>query len=258
MAISEVEPLEKARSRIGKLVRELRIERAWSQKELADRLALTQPRLSEIERGRRSLTAEQLLRLLQLTNTSVLRFLAEVPSKDAATQNALIRFGASHLVANQQAPAGPDDPTSLVVEVLSAAPPPRHVVSLAPVLVRSADSISLAEVAHRLRREGRSNRLGWLVESIRAAIDAQPSRDIPERLELARAATLLELFEQGAIVRPPSAEFPLDVLDRDIRTLETASRVFDTASPAARRWRVATRLTHEDFSRSLRDAHDAR
>lgn len=89
--------LAKKQRAIAAKVRALRLQRKWSQAELAKRLGLSQNRLSEIERGAGSFSAEQLLLLLALFNVSVSAFTDEVTEPDLALQNALARLGASHL-----------------------------------------------------------------------------------------------------------------------------------------------------------------
>jgi XRE family transcriptional regulator, fatty acid utilization regulator len=56
------------RAQISRKVRELRTGRRRTQAELAKRLGLSQARLSEIERGQGSFSAEQLLEIFQLFN----------------------------------------------------------------------------------------------------------------------------------------------------------------------------------------------
>jgi transcriptional regulator with XRE-family HTH domain len=57
--LNDKEELKKSRAWIARNVRELRKERRWTQAELAKRLDLSQARLSEIEGGDGSFTAEQ-------------------------------------------------------------------------------------------------------------------------------------------------------------------------------------------------------
>jgi transcriptional regulator with XRE-family HTH domain len=64
----------KTKERIARKVRELRKQRRWTQAELARRLGLSQSRLSEIERGAGSFSAEQFLTILSLFNVYSTRF----------------------------------------------------------------------------------------------------------------------------------------------------------------------------------------
>lgn len=89
--------LSKARERIASEVRSLRNTRGWTLEELAKHLAISKSRLSDIERGEGSFTAEQFLEILALFNVTATHFAP--PSRDAADQlqNALARFGAASL-----------------------------------------------------------------------------------------------------------------------------------------------------------------
>src|SRR5687767_5977124 len=88
--------LEKERHRIGKKVRVLREQRGLTQAELSARLAMSQARLSLIEHGKASLTAEQFLELLRLLRVSISTF-SEPTSAASELQATLARLGAFHL-----------------------------------------------------------------------------------------------------------------------------------------------------------------
>lgn len=242
---------------IGSRVRVLREARRWSQAELAKRLGLSQPRLSQVERGQGSFTAEQLLQILRLFNVGVDHF-GVVRSDTSPIQNALARHGAAHLVEDETlVPTSLDEPLAVVWEVLRSPESPRHLTALAPVLLSHIDRIALPELASRLSRIGREARLGWLLETVRAAVvelgapnDAGIRRDA-RRLDLAAALAL-----NSGILRAPSPEVPLDLLDPDIRSAKTADKILAVAAPAAKRWRIATRLTPTDFANAVRAARD--
>src|SRR6266542_4569294 len=121
-------PRTATREVIASKVRSLRGERHWTQAELSKRLGLSQNRLSEIERGQGSFTAEQFLTILRLFNVSVTHFAAErKPSEEL--QNALARLGASHLQESQEVLPSDllDEIETVVREVLFSAESPRHV-----------------------------------------------------------------------------------------------------------------------------------
>src|SRR5215510_11996482 len=116
-----------ARAVISNKVRDLRNERRWTQAELARRLGLSQSRLSEIERGQGSFTAEQFLTILRVLNVAVTHFASERRSSDEV-QNALARLGAAHL--RESPNVLPSDrlgkTEDLIREVLVAPDSPRH------------------------------------------------------------------------------------------------------------------------------------
>lgn len=244
-------------SEIGGRVRKLRERRRWTQAELARQLGLSQPRLSQIERGDGSFTAEQFLRILELFNVGVDHF-APIRPAPSAVQNALARHGASHLVeAEVSVPAELDDPAELVARVLRAPESPRHVAALAPVIVAHADDLNLDEVAARLG-PGRVRRLGWLAASVLGTLAEDHPPTARDRLQVQRAKLLLELFLASGGVSRPAGSDTLDVFDQEIRSLKSAERVFEEATEEARRWRIVTRLRTEDFTAALGAARDAR
>lgn len=96
------ETLGKSHLTIAQRVRELRKERRWTQAHLAAELDISQGRLSDLERGNGSFSAEQLLRILRLFNAPITQF-EPAPSQTTTTaklQNALARLGARHLREN--------------------------------------------------------------------------------------------------------------------------------------------------------------
>lgn len=245
--------------RIGRVVRELRTERGATQAWLAGELGLSQGRLSEIERGKGSFTAEQLLRMLRLFNVGVERFEAKPPREASPLQNALSRLGARHLVeADVLVPSSLSEPLDVVSAVLLHPESSRHLAALAPVLVEQVDRIALPELARRLSAWGRQGRLGWLLDSVADVLAAEPpSPDSAVRRVRRRAATVIQLFRESGTLPLPEPNVPLDLLDGDVRSLQTAERILAEGSPQARRWRVVTRVDLAAFRDALRAADDA-
>ena len=79
---------------IGARLRELRQERRWTQQRLAALLGITQGHLSQLERGKREFTAQQLLTILKHFNVPIDYFSGEKVSAGSQIQNALARQGA--------------------------------------------------------------------------------------------------------------------------------------------------------------------
>lgn len=244
---------------IGKALRALRVERRWTQAELAKHIGVSQPKLSQIERGNASLTAEQLLLVLELFNVGVDHFAPRSARGGSVVQNALVRHGATHLAAaSVGALEASSDPNDVVFEVLRAPQSPRHLTALAPLLVWSAERISLPEVASRLQRVGRGLRLGWLLESTLDAMARERSGTNEQRRRARRAKLLIESFLRSGGLTQPEATSPPDLLDRDVRSQRTADELWARAAEPARRWRIITRLQTDDFLFALRSAHEAR
>src|SRR4051812_19664007 len=127
--------LEKERVAIARKVRALRTARQWTQAELAARLGLSQSRLSEIERGAGSFTAEQFLEILRLFNVTPDDFVTVEHAGDQALQNALARLGARQLRESPDVLPSERlrEVDRVLREVLSSAESPRLVTALAPV-----------------------------------------------------------------------------------------------------------------------------
>jgi transcriptional regulator with XRE-family HTH domain len=250
--------LDKARIQIAKRVRELRKERHWTQAELSKRLQISQGRLSTIEGGGGSFTAEQFLAILKLFNVSATHFVAATADRTSELQNALARLGAQHLKESQDVlPSEQLEKVSDVVrETLVLADSPRLVTALAPVLVRNVDRINLKKLQAELVEVGLGRRLAWLVENTLEAI----------REELAHSprASWARTYRRAEVVLATFLEFssPLaaadgvvpDLLDRDIRSKQTREDVASRASAISFRWGIVTSLQTHDFAEALRGA----
>ncbi len=245
------------RTNIGRRARALRLGRAWTQAELAKKLGLSQNRLSEIENGKGSFTAEQFVTILGLFNAPIDEF---VPAKDAVSelQNALARLGAGHLMESEGVLPTERLKEALAVirEVLAAADSARQVAALAPVLVNHAESLNLAKLGAELGEVGLGARLGWAVENTIAAIDRElkaPGLDAKTRIRYRRARLTLEKF-LGYYAKVKSAASDEDILDPGIASAETLRESLQERSAISRGWHVVTRLNPEDFARALEAA----
>lgn len=251
--------LEQLRKSVTSRVRSLRTARHMTQKELAARLGLSQPRLSEIERGDGSFTAEQLLLVLQLFNVPASHFLPPARDEGAELQNALVRLGATHL--HEVADASPTERLEEVADVVREAlltAAPRHLTALAPVLVHNIDRVSLRKMRADLVEAGLDRRLGWLVDNTREAVRLElrgPLRR-PMAPRYRRAEVVLGAFLDFASPPADSASAaPLDLLDTTIASPKTQREVAEAASSISKRWGIVTDLQPEDFAEALRAAH---
>jgi transcriptional regulator with XRE-family HTH domain len=239
---------------VAKRVRQLRIDRVWTQRELAAELELSQNRLSELENGQGSFSAEHLLRILQLFNVGISLFADEKPDPEGQLQNALNRFGAKHLLASDQVLAVEqfEDLRRVVLETIVAGHA-RVLTALAPVLVENADLLELNSLASRLDDIGLGNRLYWICENviwaIRADLDQLGSQSWRRRYR--RALTVLEQFI--ATVPPPPLR-SLDLLDSTIRSEKTITELKEQGSEFSARWHIVTSLQPADFLHALREA----
>ncbi len=236
-------------------LREVRLARGWTQAELAAKLGLSQARLSVIEGGGGTISAEQFVAFLALTNLSIEEFLP-VANTDAAFQNALARLGAHGLR---------EDPGTLpssrlatardaIREVLVSPDSPRLVAALAPVLVWNVDGLNLHALHHDLAALGLGHRLGWLAQNIRAALDL-PGARAPRPWTLRERITQVELDRFLGVVGPPASPDIGDRFDTHIASARTVKDVQVARSEISRRWGVLTVLQPADFREALDAAY---
>jgi transcriptional regulator with XRE-family HTH domain len=257
--------LKNIRSNVAAKVRELRTTRRLTQADLARRLGLSQSRLSEIERGQGSFSAEQFLVLLKLFNVTAAEFSkSHAPNKQADLQNALARLGAAQLRESEQIIASEhfDDVNRAIHEALVDGSP-RLVTATAPVIVQQVDRVHLPKVEARLAEVGLQRRLLWAVDNVLDAlhreIDTALPRDWAKRYR--RAAVVLGVFGDAARLRFTDRDVHTlapDILDAEIRTKRTLDSVRASSSPVSLRWGIVTELQPDDFRRALRAAREGR
>ncbi len=224
---------------------------------LARRLDLSQSRLSEIERGAGSFTAEQFLEILKLFNVAASDFASSPADAGSELQNALARLGALHL---QESPdVLPSERLSnvhdLVREAIVVAEFPRLIAGLAPVLVRNIDRINLKKLHLELAAAGLERRLGWLVENTLDAVRREtPGAPTRWRRLYGRARVVLEAFLSFVTAEPQARPGAPDILDSGIRSKQTLDEVAAESSAISRRWGVVTSLQPENFADALKEA----
>ena len=251
--------LLETRDRVAARVRALRKARHWTQAELGHKLGLSQARLSEIERGKGSFTAEQLIALLHLFNVDIGEFLPPA-NVDDELQNALIRHGATHLrEVPGLTPSGRfRAPADLILAVLLDPRNTRFVTALGPVLVSQVDAVSFPALEERISASGRSARLGWLIENVRDALLLAPPEGRQEwRRRTRRALTVLtnELDRFKPPPLPPDSS--PDLFDSTIRSVHSLDTIWNhSASEISRRWGIATEIQPLDFVIPIRRADE--
>jgi transcriptional regulator with XRE-family HTH domain len=248
--------LDLERGRIAHEIRGLRLERRWTQAELAERLGLSQSRLSEIERGDGSFTAEQFLRVLRLFNADLRRFAPKKENHDSALQNTLARLGAAELQESTDVlPTDEHSDIAAVVREALAGGVPRFLTALAPVLVRNVDRLRPQKLFVDLRDTGLERRLGWVVENTIEAARSELAAGIPRKwAQLCRRAEVVLGSLLSAIPTPTAEPLPevLDLLDPSIRSDQSLKEVNASASAISRKWRVVSGLHPQDFLKALR------
>lgn len=245
---------------LGAKVRDLRTGRRWTQAALAERLGLSQARLSEIERGQGSFSAEHLLEIFRLFNVGpsyFARSAARVSHEDQLW-NAAARLGASHLAESED--VLPSQHLQQVHDVLREGlvqvGSPRLLTALSAVLVARADELQLHHLEEQLGRLGLSHRLGWLVDNTLQALQSLLS-DSPTRsaaLRYRRADVVLSTWLHARRALPEAQA--ADVLDADIRSAKSRALAEQRRSEISTRWGVVSELQSEDFARAIRAANE--
>lgn len=249
--------IQRGENSISIKVRRLRQERRWTQIRLAKSLGLSQNRLSEIERGKGSFTAEQLLLILRNFNVSIDYFKSAIRAAHGVQiQNALARLGAAHLQENFEALPSERlrEAADVIRETLVAAESPRYIAAIAPVFVIHRQNLNLNKLKGQLAEVGLERRLGWALENTQEALHQELNAGLTTewKLKYQKAETAIQIFlapwgaafgfEQG---------FPDDVLDPDILTEKTVKQVYEEASEISRKWHIVTRITTDDFRQAL-------
>jgi len=250
--------LIKLKQAVASRVRDLRAGRRWTQGQLAAELGVSQGRLSDLERGKGSFSAEQLLLLLKLFNVTASHFVpARRQDRGAELQNALARVGALHLYpSNQVFPAEELDDVDDIVHGALILAAPRHLTALAPVLVvASSERLSLRTLHARLVESGLERRLAWVIENTLEAVRRERAKGLPRayvaryrRAELVLETFLESLASEGG---PPVA---LDLLDATVASPQTRRRIEEASSEISKRWRILSDLTPDDFAGALEAA----
>jgi transcriptional regulator with XRE-family HTH domain len=251
---------ERTAQDISKKVRLLREHRHWTQTQLARELGMSQGRLSEVERGGGSFTAEQFLAILRIFNVGVSYFTGlPVRADEDALQNALARLGARHLRESDAVVPDErlDDPGRVIRHALVAGSP-RAITALGPVLVELIDDINLWKVHLDVTAAGLERRFAWVVDNLVQALHHELQRASLSRVWARRyrhAVFLLDSYLQHVKRRGTRVaegdDGPPDILDPEIRSAQTLQLVRDEAAATARAWGVVTRLRLEDFVDAL-------
>lgn len=252
--------LDTTRAAIAQQVRALRKERHITQAELAAQLGLSQSRLSELEQGAGSFTAEQFVWLLQLFNVDLHRFVPKPTQRqDATLQNALARLGAAHL---QESPdVLPSERLTevgdVLREVLIAAESPRQIAALVPLLVANIRRFNLRQAWLQFVDTGLERRLAWLLENALEAIRREAQSGLPRNwlLQYRRTEVVLSLFLEPLKAESTRwASLSLDIMDPGIRSRKSVAEVAAASSDISKRWGIVTGLQPEDFVEALRAA----
>lgn len=255
--------LHSARYDVARGVRALRRERRVTQQELSHALGISQGRLSVLERGTSSFTAEQLLVIMRLFNAPVSHFapLHQQGDTYAELQNALARLGAIHLREDDSVlPSGKVDAANAAVREALVVGASRLVTALAPVIVRQGSGVSLSRVDAEMRTLGLERRLPWLADNVLAGLRQRLEADPPHALAMTyrRAEVMIGEYARVAAWRASADridEAPFDLLDPTVRSQKTLDELKARGSEISKRWHIASGLQPDHFAAALEAAH---
>ena len=251
---------------IGERIRALRIERRWTQKQLAELLGISQNYLSELERGQGFFTADHLLLILKTFNVPIDYFSPTRPDRQDQIQSALARFGATHL--HESAETLPTqafkDAANAVRESLVSAESSRQITAVAAVIVENINRVNLKKLQAQFLEIGLGQRLGWALENTLKALQQELAPPLPHEwtLKYRRAEVILKSFlslpwpgkdhSQLKKALPGST----DVLDHDIVSDKSLAEAYEESSELSQLWGITTRIQKEDFIQALRAARE--
>jgi len=254
---------EKYRHDIAKKIRQIRQGRLWTQTEFAKLLEISQNRFSEIERGKGSFTAEQLLLLSKTFNIGISDFVTVKGTAFQRIQNALARHGAVHLFENQNSLPSEklEDVVDLVYETFIAAGSSRQIVALAPVIVHNATLPVLTKLRIRFSEAGLIHRFGWLLVNIRVGIKAELAESLNTewKRKYSRADVILKSLIDLPWFKPNGkVKNTIDILDTWITTFVTLEEIRASSSRISKEWGIVTGIRPADFADALKEARETR
>ncbi len=247
---------------LAKKVKELRLERRWTQARLARLLEMSQNRLSEIENGQGSFSAEQLIDLVTAFNVPLDYFVKTLTTEEDRLQNVIVRLGAHHLQENPAALATDrvKDVINAVSEVIAIAKSPRLVTGLALVIINHAEPTILNQIRYKLLDSGFVHRYGWVLANTLEALRSElkdKSVQLPKDL-LAKYRKVERIIDEQ--LRSPrfvpglktESKSEFWAIDDDITTRQTFTDVQRKSSKISQQWGIVTRIQSQDFIDALR------
>ncbi|MBI4212024.1 MAG: helix-turn-helix transcriptional regulator, partial [Deltaproteobacteria bacterium] len=227
------------------------------QLELAQKLGISQSRLSEIEQGKGELSAEQLINAMKLFNLP-LGYFVQFPKEniEIKLQNAVARLGSQ---LKEHPDMLPSEQLEKVYQVISETiihgASSRLLISLGPVIVNHIKQVQFDRIEKQLREFHLENRLYWIIEGILRSINKRLEVYLPREVSLRYRKAKVVLEPRLSI--PPSVfavlghEVPEDILDADISSQKTLEEIKTSRDELARKWKIVTRITEKDFLKTL-------
>jgi len=215
----------------GELLRSARKQRELNQRQLGERLGVSQAYVSQLERGRRLMPArlvDRLASILDLPATALpLRDDRPLDRDRATVAMGTLGYDGFGYLREQQS----SNPAEVLVRTLGADHVDARLVEALPWLVRTYADMDWAWVLSRVKQADLQNRLGFVVSVARGRAEA--AGDAPTTAVLRVVEARLEssrLQKQDAFSRPSMTR-------AEERWLQQHS------SPEAKRWNMLSTLT---------------
>lgn len=247
--------LQKTKNLIGSKIRSLREARRLTQQDLAERLGITQGRLSALERGKGSFTAEQFLEVLTIFNVPASEFQATIPEPVAVVQNALVNAGARHLAATETLPSERLRQIETLIRETLLEGDPRQVAALAPVLASNVRKIDFVNLIAKAKEIGLDQRLFWVLAFIAKALQVELQERLSNTIQWqyrAASHTINTVLTRYChIDQIPTRES--DHFDQILNHIGH-DQIKNRTSTFDNHWSVLNRITLDDFLEALRAA----
>lgn len=259
----QINQLKTYRNSVVKALKELRTANGLTQSELARLLDLSQARVSEIESGKGSLSAEQFLLLLGHFNIPVDRFVGRRSDTHSELQNIISRLGAHHLAESTREVPSESLASfySAVKEVVVTGGPARLLTALAPVIVNHADPSAFNKLRLEFLQLGLIHRWAWVLDNTLHAVRNELYNASKEPEEAFRRLYRRAEFSIQQILSFPwfsqessQDRTTIDPLDYPIRNQKSLEELFGRSSDISRKWRIASATQPQDFIEALRQA----
>lgn len=248
---------KKIQKTIAEKIKLARKERRYTQQEIARLLGLSQSRYSEVENGLGSFTAEQLVLLIRHFNLPLNYFVGNVLIDDASSQlqNALSRLGAKELQEDPRILPSEKiaEVNKVLLEAIIYADSARQITALAPVVVNNYDKIDIVALSSSLSVCSRTQRLGWILESTLEALQMELEKGPLRRDDKLLYLRAIPFLKQYIEVILPTVLLE-DFLDKNITTAKTIDELKKSRSDLAKRWKILTRITTDDFAKAIRES----
>lgn len=243
---------------IAALVQRARKKYNLTQGEMAKKLAMSQSRLCDLERGRASLSAEQLLMFLQEFSISLAELVPEyLDDPIESLRLSLARWGRFALKSSPRPLLISEklsDLHDVIRETLVITPVRDYLCALAPIIVRHAAVINFDRVGMQLYDLGIDARLWWVVEGTLWAVRERKNYYLPGEI-----AKMYQNANHVLTRKSKSANsffslrraYPIDVLENQAVGARVLEKIRLTQDALATRWRLITRIQSEDFTKAL-------